>query len=241
MFKRIVVYILLLSSFAYVVAALAYSSSSKKVENVKSFTVKLSDFPCDSSLADVEEYFQYMSDIYIGNSIGIIDYNSIETLVASHSLVKKAECYVSPSGGIVVNLWGRIPIVRVFTRNNESFYIGDTGEKIEKITGAVPYVPIMTAQTDYESIRETLFDFLCYIYNDAFWRAQVEQINVSAEGEVEIVPRVGKMRISIGDGSDFVQKLDNAKFFYEEAIAVVGWDRYSRLNVEFNNQIIAEK
>jgi len=39
----------------------------------------------------------------------------------------------------------------------------------------------------------------------------------------------------------FERKLERVKAFYERGLNQVGWNKYSRINVEFSNQIICTK
>lgn len=241
MIKKILIYTVLSLLLLYVVVSFIFSSSAVEGEKIVKLRVEVCDSSETSLASEVEDYLISKGGDLVGHPRGSIDYDSIEHLAESHPLIKRAECYVSPEGDVVVNVWRRVPIVRVFAYDGKSFYIGDAGEKIDLYDGSVPYVPVLTGYVDYASVKDSLFGFLSYIYNDTFWKSQIEQINVASKGEIEIVPRVGQMRISLGDGSDYIRKLDNVKLFYREALDVVGWNKYKRLNVEFVDQIIAEK
>ena len=74
-----------------------------------------------------------------------------------------------------------------------------------------------------------------------FWDAQIEQIYICADQTVELVPRVGDHLIYLGELKDYDRKLDRLKEFYQKALNKVGWNKYSRINVEFDNQIICTK
>jgi cell division protein FtsQ len=76
---------------------------------------------------------------------------------------------------------------------------------------------------------------------EELWNAQIEQIQVTAGGEVELIPRVGNHIIALGQPSDYAQKFDKLKIFYEKGLDEVGWDRYSRINLNYGNQVIATK
>lgn len=74
-----------------------------------------------------------------------------------------------------------------------------------------------------------------------FWDAQIEQIYVLSDQNVELVPRVGDHLIYLGRLKDYDQKLARLKEFYQKALNKVGWNKYSRINVEFDNQIICTR
>ena len=88
-----------------------------------------------------------------------------------------------------------------------------------------------------------------------FWKNQIVQINVLPDYGIELVPRVGNHIIYIGqlpqtsyvnDRKKLVTayvntKLDRLQKFYKYGLAQAGWNKYSYINVEFDNQIICKK
>ena len=54
-------------------------------------------------------------------------------------------------------------------------------------------------------------------------------------------PRVGDHIVYLGKLDQFEDKLDRLKVFYKKALNEVGWNKYSRISLEFNNQIICTK
>lgn len=87
------------------------------------------------------------------------------------------------------------------------------------------------------------------------WRNQIEQINVRFDRGIELVPRVGNHVVYIGklpesnypderekEVTDFVNmKMDRLEKFYKYGLSQVGWNKYSYINLEFDNQIICKK
>ena len=73
-----------------------------------------------------------------------------------------------------------------------------------------------------------------YFAEDSFWNAQIEQIHVLPGKNIELVPRVGDHLIYLGKMAGFEKKLKRVKAFYERGLNQVGWNKYSRINVEFD-------
>ena len=86
-----------------------------------------------------------------------------------------------------------------------------------------------------------LYKFGVFLQNNKFWDAQIEQINVLPNHGIELVPRVGDHLIYLGKIENFENKLHRLKIFYEKGLNQVGWNKYSRINLEFGNQIICTK
>lgn len=88
-----------------------------------------------------------------------------------------------------------------------------------------------------------LINFVKFVSNDDFWGAQIVQINLVAKGNevdpyVEIVPRVGDQVIMLGDLEGYDTKLDKMMSFYRNAVEYEGWQKYSYINLEYENQIV---
>ena len=79
------------------------------------------------------------------------------------------------------------------------------------------------------------------IMDDDFWRNQIEQVNVLPDSTVEMVPRVGGHTIYIGRPIGVTKKLERLRKFYRYGLSQAGWNKYSRISVEFDNQIICKK
>jgi len=79
------------------------------------------------------------------------------------------------------------------------------------------------------------------VLTDDFWKNQIEQINVLADGSVEIVPRVGEHIAYLGQPTALRTKLERLRKFYKYGLSEAGWNKYERVSVEFDNQIICKK
>jgi cell division protein FtsQ len=93
----------------------------------------------------------------------------------------------------------------------------------------------------YPSIVEKVFRMADFIRKSDFWNAQVEQIYVNANGEIEIIPRVGNHLIIFGDINDMEEKFDKLFLFYKEGLSKTGWNQYKTINLTFKGQIVCTK
>ncbi len=79
---------------------------------------------------------------------------------------------------------------------------------------------------------------MAYISNHTKWDAWIEQIVVDQHQKVHIVPRAGDFKVKLGSLDEYEEKLDRLKLFIDKGLNVVGWNRYSEVNLEYNNQIV---
>ena len=103
------------------------------------------------------------------------------------------------------------------------------------------HLPVVTGHASRSFCTSKLYELGIFLQKDAFWRAQVEQINVVAGNNIEIVPRVGDHIIYLGQLDDYEKKLRRVEKFYTKALNKIGWNKYERINVELSNQIICTK
>jgi cell division protein FtsQ len=93
--------------------------------------------------------------------------------------------------------------------------------------------------TDFR--REILSDVLKLIDSDDFLKAQITAIEFNENDELTVYPRVGEHKIILGEAQDLLRKFEKLKIFYRQGLDKVGWDRYSHINLKFDNQVVCTK
>jgi cell division protein FtsQ len=73
---------------------------------------------------------------------------------------------------------------------------------------------------------------------DTFIWAQMEQLNVLPDKEIEFIPAIGPGKVLLGDATGIGDKFKRLSLFYKEGLPKAGWSKYSTINLKFNNQII---
>ncbi len=175
-----------------------------------------------------------------GKKMDSIRCRDIEAYLEESPFIKEVECYKTPSGRIIVEVAQRVPVLRVMANNGEQFYLDVTGEIIPGAGYAV-HLPVVTGAVTQKTAPQLLQDLSLCIQQDAFWENQIEQIRVTPSGELEMAPRVGEHIVFLGKPKDVAVKLARLKAFYKKALNKVGWNKYSHISLEFNNQIICTK
>lgn len=177
----------------------------------------------------------------VGKLMEEIRTDELEELLSKHPLVENVECYKTPGDYLCVEVSQRIPLLRIMSSNGEHYYIDNKGKLMTPGKNCLAHCAIVTGHVDKAYAIECLYPFGLYLQENKFWGAQIEQIHVDSKKEVELVPRVDGHIICMGKLNDFEQKLQRLKMFYEKGLSKVGWNKYSRINVEFANQIICTK
>lgn len=183
-----------------------------------------------------------------------INVRAIEEKLKSSAFVRTAECYKTNDGQIRITLTQRLPILRI-KAGGDDYYIDDN-DKIMRPSGHYTSdLIIATGAISQWYARNYISHLAQAIMSDDFWRNQIEQINVLPDHGIELVPRVGNHIVYIGQlpeskyiarrrqlVTDYVtHKLDRLMKFYKYGLSVAGWNKYSYINLEFDNQIICKK
>lgn len=177
---------------------------------------------------------------HIGSPLEAIDVEAIEQTLALHPLVGKAQCYKTGGDMLRINLSGKVPLVRVLNNRGQDFYVDSHGEILSQHSLAVQ-LPVATGYIDREFASKELLVVVRAIDRSEFWKAQVEQINVTSDKQIELVPRVGDHLLILGTADNIEDKLDRLMNFYEKGLDNVGWNKYRSISVAYDNQVVCKK
>lgn len=185
----------------------------------------------------------------IGKEIASIGLQQIEAELEVNEWVKNAELFFDNNQVLQVNIQERQPIARIFTVQGSSFYLDTAAVQLplsEKLTARVPVFTNFPNDKKVMSKGDSLLlqqviEIGKFIINDSFWMAQIAQVDVTPSATFEIIPVVGNHIVSIGDANDIENKLNRLYTFYKKAWLQNGMNAYERLDVRYNNQVVAIK
>lgn len=212
-----------------------------------------------------EEVLQVISEKFgnlNGKPLPSINISLLEKIIQNNPFVSRAEVFSTIDGRLNIEVIPRNPIVRIINSNNEDFYIDDEGMFMplsEKYSAPVPvangFIPDPEAMHKVRTIEENehgdtsfhpltiekVFLLADYLRHHDFWNAQVQQVYVNADGDMELVPRVGNHTIVFGDEKEMDEKFNKLFLFYKEGLSKQGWNKYSTINLKFKDQIVCTK
>lgn len=176
----------------------------------------------------------------VGDQMSNVDVRVIEEQLQKNPFVKNAQCYKTQTGHVNITVDQRLPVIRVKADNGDDYYV-DAHGNIMPNTHFASNLVVATGAIHQKYAQKVLKDIGCYLLNTPLWCNQVEQLNVLADGSIEMVPRVGDHIVYLGSPSNLERKLTRLEKFYKYGLSKVGWNKYSYINVEFDNQIICKK
>jgi cell division protein FtsQ len=189
----------------------------------------------------------YGGDTLLKQTIQSINLKNIEKELEKNIWIKQAELYFDNNNILRVAVQEREPIARIFSTNGNSFYI-DSSCKIlplsAKFSARLPVVTefagVSNALSHADSATLQQIKVISNkIYADTFLMAMIEQINILPNNSFEMIPKLGKQIIVFGDAENIDSKFESLKLFYKKVIPLAGWNKYSKINLQFKNQVVA--
>jgi cell division protein FtsQ len=103
------------------------------------------------------------------------------------------------------------------------------------------YLPVASGHINDSIAANDVMMVARAIGKEKFWKSQIEQIYFEKNGKVIMVPRVGNHIIELGPAEELDKKLEKLYSFYQNGMNSIGWNKYSRINVEFSDKVICTK
>ena len=169
-----------------------------------------------------------------------INARDIEETLRKNPFVQQAECYKAQNGHVCISLKQRMPIMHVMAVNGDNYYVDIHGNILPETRFASDLL-VTTGNITKKYAQKTLTPVVNEIVRDKFWQSQIVQIHVLDDGSLEVVPRVGDHVVYLGIPIDIPKKLERLRKFYLYGLNQAGWNKYSYISVEFDNQIICKK
>jgi cell division protein FtsQ len=187
----------------------------------------------------------------MGRKLEDINIHELEKRLNANPFIESAKVYEDMDGVISIEISQRSPVMRVMNQFDQDFYVDQHGIKIPLSDNFTANVLAANGfieepfgdkiDTLHTSIAKDLFKTVQFIRADSLWSAQIAQIYVNQDHEMELIPRVGSHRILLGNADSLDVKFKNLKIFYKKALPLVGWDAYKTINVKYANQVIGIK
>ena len=182
----------------------------------------------------------------------------LEKRMLAHSYVKRADVFKTVSGVLCIEVEYRSPLVRVFNRYGDSFYLDRDGFVVNPPLVFYSYVLAASGNIDFRPTNrlvsvadtvqrrnspalETLFQLYrlaSFVEESKFWSSQIEQVYVTHDSNMQLIPRVGSQVIEFGNADYMEEKFRRLQIFYEKALPSLGWNRYEKINVKYKGQVV---
>ena len=190
-----------------------------------------------------------------------IEAERIEQEIKQTAGVKSAEVVKLNNGTVVLDIVQSRPIARIVNSNGlVSFYLDEDGNtmplsktyiaKVPVFSGDIYYVnnnvPSVSKIKENDSLKavhilDDIYAVALAIDKNDFVKAQVLQVLVTPKVEFEMIPRVGRNRIMLGDTENIELKIKRLNRFYTEVINPKELNNYDTISLKYQNQIVCSK
>jgi cell division protein FtsQ len=176
-----------------------------------------------------------------------IDIKNFEQRLDKSKFIKNAEVYVDLNGILNIYCVLNDPIIRVKGQNQKDFYFDKDGNIIPLSENATCRVPLLTGnieKVNFQQLKKIdteankILKLGIQINKDQFLSALVEQIYVENNGKLILIPKVGNQKIEFGNVNNLDEKLEKIRIFYRTGMAGSGWRKFTKINIEWEGQIV---
>jgi len=241
--KKTLLILVALVTIGYLVFSAAYFRKVARNKLCETFEVVIEDSSRTQFVlaSDVERLVKRHKLFPVGKPFSEINTLAIRDTILTNQLVESAEVYTTPGSGIVAFIRQRQPVLRVISDKEGSFYV-DQERRIMPVSSAFTvYVPLATGAVSQALASDQLYDFAMFLRRNGDWDAWIEQIDVRSNGDVVLIPRAGDFHVVMGSLEDYTAKLSKFVRFVDEGLNVVGWNRYSEINLKYENQVVCTR
>ena len=238
-------WIKIISQFLFVggiIFLLAFTNTRYSNKNCIDYRINLADE--NTSLitrGQIISLIKSIQDSIVGTPINEVPIYEIERKIESLNDVQNAEVYINMEGMLHIDFIQKKAIVRISPKEGKDFYMDSEGSIFGLSHNYTEHLLIANGNIQDSTDYMTVLDLAKYLSSDSLWNAQIVQIYLKENKEIELVPRVGNHTILLGDITNYQEKLRKLYLFYEKGVNQVGWNDYKEINLKFRNQIVCVK
>lgn len=257
---KIVLWSVLFSGTAVLLGFVNYENNGETCRRIAmSFDYGQSDILVHES--DIDSLLADSYGRIVGSPLYSINTGKIEKIIRRQPYVENVAVYLNDDGILDIEITQRQPILRIITPTYMSYYLDGKGTplplnpnypaRVLVANGNIPDSVWSSTPKNLDSlVADTtctgnviagLFRLAIYINNDPFFRSQIDQVYVDANGEFELIPKVGNHIILLGCAENLDEKFTKLFAFYKYGMKEIGWNKYNIINIKFKNQVICSK
>jgi len=188
-----------------------------------------------------------------------VDRDAVAATVGQNPYVKEVDVDVSNGGRMELLVFQHQPVVRMFYQDNE-FYLSYEGTVMplapqhycNVLVGSSDFREPVAKQLSALDLQDTLasqhpqslmaiWTLSRYLYDHPAYGEVFDQVYLSPEGDLCLVPKLGSLQVVVGDTSRLDQKFENLWAFFDQGISQVGWDAYKVISLKYNDQVVCTK
>lgn len=258
MMRRILKIVLILPVLYLIALPFYYAHwhNTRKCKGMKITIVDSSDYHFVTR-RDIQNTIISTNGNPVGKLVKDIKVDEIEQTMSKYKELKTAEVSFDIDGTLHIYVDQRTPIMRLMPEEGGDFFVDAEGVVVRRRNLYTPRLHIVggninisQAMLDGVSVLDTaiknsilkdIYYLVNYINSNDFWSAQIDQIFVDRNNEIDLIPRVGNHTVHLGTAGNYEGKLRNLSAFYDKVLPEVGWNKYSVINLAYKDQIVCRR
>ena len=176
---------------------------------------------------------------YILTSKDSISLSKIEQEIDKNTYVEKSQVYMKIGQELNVDIKQKEPIARVIT-SDSIFYLDKNSNFMSLSKLKSSNVPLIFGFSEYSDLKY-LTEISLMIKNDEFLNKNISQIFIKDDQKIDLKMRGNNTIIEFGNNNRLKNKIQNLKAFYNRAISKNEIDKYKKINLRFENQVVVVK
>ena len=176
---------------------------------------------------------------YILTSKDSISLSRIEQEIDKNTYIEKSQVYMKIGQELNVDIKQKEPIARVIT-SDSIFYLDKNSNFMSLSKLKSSNVPLIFGFSEYSDLKY-LTEISLMIKKDEFLNKNISQIFIKDDQKIVLKIRGNYTIIEFGNINRLINKIQNLKAFYNRAISKNEIDKYKKINLRFENQVVVVK
>jgi cell division protein FtsQ len=173
----------------------------------------------------------------VGKALGAVNLRSIRNMLNENPYIDSAYCYYTAAGTLCIGVIPKRPVMQVVTPTKK-YFLTDKGSAMpmKQYDLKLPQVSGEVSVKEARKLRP-LLDYIAH----SRWHNKVENYRIDPKHGLVMTMKDEPFDVILGSEEDYERKLTNLDFFMQTALPKAGKERYSCINLSFEDQVVAVK
>lgn len=170
---------------------------------------------------------------------GKLNLQQLNSKLLSNPYVEKATVFLTIDGLLKTNIKQRKPIARIVDSYG-AYYVDKFAKLMPLSANYSARVMLVSGLETQEEVIKTV-QLIEAISKDEFLLKEVVAIEKKTKNNYFFKVRSGDYAVEFGDLKNVEQKLKKLKAFYNKAFVDKSINKYKKINIKYNNQVVCKK